>query len=108
MYQEAKSHSPIAHCTLSLYFFGENLHTNIVNFIQVEHNTFQKNHYISKVSFKAFLGNLNCLKNDDMQSKWQPLNEEAKSGFSFCCCVKGLGFFKWGSKYHTPAASVRE
>ena len=22
--------------------------------------------------------------------------------------VRGLGFFKWGSKYHTPAASVRE
>ena len=48
----------IAHCTLSLYFFGENLHTNIVNFIQADYNTFQKNYYIDKVSFKAFLGNL--------------------------------------------------
>ena len=42
------------------------------------------------------------------KAKWQPLNHEAKFGFSFGCCVRGLGFFKWGSKYHTPAASVRE
>ena len=42
------------------------------------------------------------------KAKWEPLNKEAKSGFSFGCCVRGLGFFKWGSKYHTPAASVRE
>ena len=42
------------------------------------------------------------------KAKWQPLNHEAKFGFSFGCCVRGLGFFKWGSKYHTPAASVWE
>ena len=63
-----KAICPIAHCTLSLYFFGENLHTNTVNYIQVDYNTFQKNYYIGKVSFKAFLRNLKCLKNYDMQS----------------------------------------
>ena len=24
-------------------------------------------------------------------AKWQPLNEEAKSGFTFGCCIRGLG-----------------
>ena len=23
-------------------------------------------------------------------AKWQPLNEEAKSGFTFGCCIRGL------------------
>ena len=31
---------PIAYCTLSLYIFGKYLHTNTVNFIQVNYNTF--------------------------------------------------------------------
>ena len=26
------------------------------------------------------------------KAKWQPLNHEAKFGFSFGCCVRGLGF----------------
>ena len=58
----------IAHCTLSLYFFGKNLQTNIVNFFQADYNIFYKNYYIDKVSFKAFLGNLKFLKNNYMQS----------------------------------------
>ena len=31
------------------------------------------------------------------KAKWQPLNEEAKSIYSFGCCVRGLGFFKWAA-----------
>ena len=38
-------------------------------------------------------------------AKWQLLYEEAKSGFSFGCCVRGLGFFKWG-RHHTTSFKV--
>ena len=28
-------------------------------------------------------------------AKWQPLNEEAKSGFTFGCCIRGLPTSNW-------------
>ena len=28
-------------------------------------------------------------------AKWQPLNEEAKSGFTFGCCIRGLPTSSW-------------
>ena len=38
--QETKDICLIAHCTLSLYIFGEYLYTNKVNCIQLDCNTF--------------------------------------------------------------------
>ena len=55
------------YCAVSLVHFSEYLHLITLSFIQLDGNILYKNYYIGKVSFKAFLGSLKYLKNDDMK-----------------------------------------